>query len=188
MDSFDGTEVCKLVSPLALSKLNEKCDNNKSIGLYRDDRLAAIRHGGPRSGDRIRKMFCDVFAKLGLKITAQANLHVLNFLDITLNLKNGKHMPYRKPDDPPCYVDSQSNHPPAILKQLPATIGKRVSSLSCDLEEFNKAVLTYNSALRCSGFTSKPEYSYPATPSKRARRNRSRNILWFNPPCSMNVR
>ena len=75
-------------------------------------------------------MFCGVFAKLGLKITAQANLHVFNFLNITLNLENGKYMPYRKPDDPPpCYVNSQSNHPPAILKQLPAAIGKRVSSL-----------------------------------------------------------
>ena len=96
-------------------------------------------------------------------------------------------MPYRKPDDPPCYVNSQSNHPPAILKQLLAAIGRRVSSLSCDLEEFNKAVPIYDSALRSSGFTSKLEYSHPPTPSKHARRNRSRNILWFNPPYRMNV-
>ena len=97
-------------------------------------------------------------------------------------------MPYRKLDDPPCYVNSQSNHHPAIFKQLPAVIGKRVSSLSCDLDEFNKAVPIYDSALGSSSFTSKLEYSHPATPSKHARRNRSRNILWFNPPHSMNVR
>ena len=42
--------------------------------------------------------------------------------------------------------------------------------------------------MRFSGFASKLEYSHPATPSKRARRNRSRNILWFNPPYSMNIR
>ena len=188
MGSFDGTDVCELVGLLALSKLNEKCDNNKVIGLYRDNGLAALRHVGPRSGNRIRKIFCDVFAKLGLKTTAQANLHVVNFLNITLNLKNGKHMPYRKPDDPQCYANSQSNHPPAILKQLPAVIGKRVSSLSCDLEEFNKAAPIYDSALRSSGIASRLEYSHPATSSKHARRNRSGNILRFNPPYSMNVR
>ena len=93
--------------PTSLNKLNEKWDNNKSIGLYQDDGLAAIRHGGPRSGDWIRKMFCEVFAGSGIKITAQANLHV-NFPDITLNLKNSKYMPHRKPDDPPCYVNSQT--------------------------------------------------------------------------------
>ena len=42
MGSFDGIEVCKLVGLFALSKLNKKCDNNKSIGLCRDDGLAAI--------------------------------------------------------------------------------------------------------------------------------------------------
>ena len=77
MGSFDGADVCELVGLLALSKLNKKCDNNKSIGLYRDGGLAAIRHVGPRSGDRIRKMFCEVFGTLGLKIKAQANLHVV---------------------------------------------------------------------------------------------------------------
>ena len=100
-------------------------------------------------------MFCEVFAKLGLKITAQANLHIVNFLDITFNLKNGKYMPYRKPDDPPHYVNTQSNIPPAILKELLAAIGKRVSSLSCDIEELNKAVPKYDNALLSSGFASK---------------------------------
>ena len=42
--------------------------------------------------------------------------------------------------------------------------------------------------MRSSGFTNKLGYSHPATPSKHARRNRSRNILWFNPPYSINVR
>ena len=42
MGSLDEAEVCELVGLFALSKLNEKCDNNKNIGLYRDDGLAAI--------------------------------------------------------------------------------------------------------------------------------------------------
>ena len=184
MGSFDGAEICELVGLFALSKLNEKCSNNIDIGLYRDDGLAAIRNARPRTGDRIRKRFCEVFAELGLRITAQANLYVVNFLDVTLNLSNGKYVPYRKPDDPPSYINSQSNHPPPILKQLPSTISKRVSSLSCNPEEFARAAPTYDSALQRSGFTSKLEYSQPSPP----RRNRRRNILWFNPPYSMNVR
>ena len=70
MDSFDRIEVCEPVGLLALCKLYEKYDNNKRIGLCRDDGLAAIRHGGPRLGNRIRKMFCEVFAKFRLKLTA----------------------------------------------------------------------------------------------------------------------
>ena len=57
-------------------------------------------------------MLDDVFGEIGLKITAQINNQVGNFPDITLNLENEKFTPYRKPNNEPLYVDSQSNHPP----------------------------------------------------------------------------
>ena len=38
------------------------------------------------------------------KNTAEANLHVVNFLDVTFDLTTGKHKPYRKPNDDPLYI------------------------------------------------------------------------------------
>ena len=57
--------------------------------------------------------------------TAQVNNQIVNFLDITLDLENAKFAPYRKPNNQPLYVDSRSNHPPSILKQIPISINKR---------------------------------------------------------------
>ena len=65
------------------------------------------------------QMLHDIFGKMGLKITAN---QIVNFLDITLDLENAKFAPYRKPNNQPLYVDSRSNHPPSILKQIPISI------------------------------------------------------------------
>ena len=77
-----------------------------------------------------RKDFTKIFKDIGLKITAEANLKVVSFLDITLNLSTGLYQPCRKPNDQPRYVNVKSNHPPTILKNLPSAIGKRLSSIS----------------------------------------------------------
>ena len=37
----------------------------------------------------------EILADIGLKITMQSNLMVVNYLDVTLNLTNGKYYPYR---------------------------------------------------------------------------------------------
>ena len=42
-------------------------------------------------------MPCQIFAKNNLKITADANKKVVNFLDVTLDLNTGKFKPYSKP-------------------------------------------------------------------------------------------
>ena len=72
-----------------------------------------------------------------LKITAEANLHAVNFLDVTFDLDNGKFKPYRKPNDDPLYINRHSNHPPSIIKQLPTSINKRISALSADEQTFH---------------------------------------------------
>ena len=94
MGSFDGAEVCKLVGLFMLNKLSQKFRNNGNIGLYRDDGLAAFRNMGPRTADRIRQQFSEIFHQEGLKITVTANMKIINFLDITLKLLNGKFYPY----------------------------------------------------------------------------------------------
>ena len=76
-----------------------------------------------------------------------------NFLDITLNLNNGKYYPYRKPNDRPVYINKDSNHPPSIIKNLPASISRRVLDGSYVIKAFNDAAPVYSDALRSSGYT-----------------------------------
>ena len=87
------------------------------------------------------------------------NLTVVDFLDIYLDLGNNKYYPYRKPNDTPLYVHSQSNHPQRILKQIPMMTSQRISSLSCNEEEFKKAASDYQSVLENSGYKEKLTYT-----------------------------
>ena len=106
------------------------------------------------------------------------------------NLQNGKFQPYKKPNDDTLHTDKQSNHPPAIMKQIPKSVSRRVSNLLSDHATFTNAASTYNDALKNSGFNTNIEYLPDADPKLRAsqRRKRSRNIIWFNPPYSRNVK
>ena len=78
-----------------------------------------------------------------------------------------------------------SNHPPNIIKQLPKAITHRIQTLSCNEEEFNKAIPAYHTALRSSGHQGAAPFIPPA--SQTPRRQRRRKIIWFNPPYSLNV-
>ena len=89
-------------------------------------------------------------------------MKVVDYFDVTLNLSNGEFFPYRKPDNQPLYIKVPSNHPPSIIKQLPATISSIISSLSCDHDEFDKAAPMYkkaNNALWISGFPEQITFS-----------------------------
>ena len=83
-------------------------------------------------------------------------------MDIILNLHNGKYYPYRKPGNLPLYINAQSDHPTSILKQLPKSINRRISDLSCDQAEFDK---TAPSAVQTPGFS--PPAPAPA-PAKKS--------------------
>ena len=49
-------------------------------------------------------------ADIGLRITGQSNLKVVNNLDITLNLTNSKYYLYREPDHYSLYINATSMH------------------------------------------------------------------------------
>ena len=49
----------------------------------------------------------------------QISPKIATFLDLELNLKNGVHRPYRKPDNEPLYVNANSNHSPNLYKEDP---------------------------------------------------------------------
>ena len=57
-------------------------------------------------------------------------MKIVNYLDVTLNLNDGSYRPYKKPNEETNYIHVNSDHPPSILKQLPKSIEKRLSSLS----------------------------------------------------------
>ena len=118
---------------------------------------------------------CKIFKENGLNITVECNLAITDFLDITFDLKSGTYYPYRKQNNEILYIHNLSNHPPSIIKQIPSMISKRLSDISCDTDHFNKAA---------PGFNENIKYS----PSQPKQRNRKRQIIWFNPPYSVNIK
>ncbi|XP_048586236.1 uncharacterized protein LOC116612823 [Nematostella vectensis] len=93
--------------------------------------------------------------------------------------------PFTKPNAPLQYVHRESNHPPTITKNIPASINKRLSTLSSDKETFDQAAPPYQKALDESGYNYTLHYE-PNTTSKRKNRQRN-NIIWYNPPFSSRV-
>ena len=150
------------------------------------DGLAVCRKT-PRQTEILKKQICKIFANNGLKITIDANKKVVDFLDITLDLSNGTYKPYMKPNNTLIYVHQESNHPPSILKNIPESINKRLSTISSDKDIFDKAAPPYQEALKKSGYTYKLEYKPPINNNQPNKRTRHRNITWFNPPFNDNV-
>ena len=62
-----------------------------------------------------------------------------------------------------------------------------ISGISCNQVEFEKSSQLYNNALKSSGYNAKIHY-VENQDQKKKNRNRPRNIIWFNPPFSQNVR
>ena len=149
----------------------------ENVGLYRDDGLAVLKKSGPET-NRIKKELHEIFKGINLKITVETSLKATDFLDVTLDLKNNKYYPYRKPNNPPLYINANSNHPPNVIREIPKMIEKRLSDLSCNKAEFEKSKPIYEEALEKSGFNHTLKYA--KTPPKK--KVRKRNILWFNPP------
>ena len=112
---------------------------------------------------------------------------IVKFLDVELNLTDDTYKPYIKPNDKPLYVNKNSNHPPSVIKNIPAAINRRLSALSSNEEMFQSVVNTYQEALKNAGYEYKLSYQ-PNQPTKVKPRSRRRNILWFNPPWAMNVK
>ena len=107
-----------------------------------------------------------------------------------LDLPNEIYKPYRKPYNKPLYINKHSNHLPNILKQLPKSIEKRVSETSSDIDIFNRSIKIYNHALHESNFKEILQFTIPAPKNndENQKHKRKRNIIWFNPPYSKNVK
>ena len=137
---------------------------------------------------KLKKLFKKCLRTKGLAIIVNFNMKIVNYLDVTLNLNDGSYRPYKKPNDETNYIHVNSDHPPSILKQLPVSIEKRLSSLSSSKEIFEEAAPYYEQCLSNCGYKQKLNYRDPTSPNIITKRKRQRNILWFNPPYSKTVK
>ena len=126
--------------------------------------------------------------KFGLSTTSSANSKREEFLDVFFDLENDSFRPYLKPNNVPQYVHKMSNHPPAVLKNIPEGVNKRLSSISSNEEMFETAAPIYREALARSGYEYQLKFNPEAANPPKKKRKRSRKILWFNPPFSLNVK
>ena len=186
MGAYDEAEVCELVGTFLLYKLSLKYNKN-NIGLYRDDGLAIFKNiSGPKS-EKVKKDIQKLFKENELDIVIQCNMKTINYLDVTLNLENSTYRTYQKKKKQIKYINIESNHPPCIIKQLLLSIESRLSSLSSSEEIFNDSVIRYQDALDKSGHKHKLKYQ-ANTNAANNKKQRKRNIIWFNPPYSKNVK
>ena len=83
--------------------------------------------------DKVRKEFVNTVGELGLKITIQTNMKIVNYSEGNTESTKREMLPLiRMPENVPLYVNAKCNHPPPIIKQLPAAISRRISTLSYD--------------------------------------------------------
>ena len=60
----------------------------------------------------------------------ESNLIIVNYLGVTLDLKNDIFRPCHEPDDKIQYIYLESNHLPNITNHVPASIANPLSTLS----------------------------------------------------------
>ena len=133
MGAYHGAQACEIVGLFLLAQL--KVLPNFEAIFYRDDGLA-VTPSSKRLQEKLRQRIIKIFGEQDLKITIEIGLTRVIFLDLTLDLETGLFKPFRKPGDRPLYVSAHSNHPPQILKNLPAGIERRLSDNSANQEIF----------------------------------------------------
>ena len=89
MGSYDGAETCELVGTYMLSEISKIIPNTNN-GLYQDDSLA-IEHETSQNAQKIKKELCKKFREIGLKITANANVTITDFLDVIFDLRKKEY-------------------------------------------------------------------------------------------------
>ena len=181
METYHGAQVCELIGLFLMSRLKNIPDLESII--YRDDVLAVTR-ATPRQQEQLKQKISNAFAQHGLKITISVNLKTVNFLDVIFDLEKEIFKPYRKPGDRPLYVNSESNHPPQTLKNIPKGIKQRLVQNSCKEEVFLQAIPDYQRELDRCGYKHKLSYTKPnpqQDPPPGKKKQNSMKVTWFTP-------
>ena len=93
-------------------------------------------------------------------------------------------------DQYPSYINVNSNHLNAIIKQVPKAFHMRIRRLSSSKKIFQNSSKMYMEALKSSGFREEFTYHEPKIPDKNnlymnkenmkcIKKNRKRKIIWF---------
>ena len=112
-------------------------------------------------------------------------LHKVDYLDVTFDMMDNTYSPYRKPGDNVKYIDSHSNHPPHIKKELPKMIEKRITSLSKNRDIFERSAKEYSEVLKQCGYKDSIQYNKNTNrqkADKKEKKKRKRKVVWYNPP------
>ena len=113
MGCFIGIEVSELVDSYILRQLSQLCEHHPG-GLNSNDDLGVLKSlSGPES-ERVKKKVIRYLWIMDLKITIKADLHVVNLLDVTLDLHNNAYESHRKPDNHLVYNNKNFNHQKTI--------------------------------------------------------------------------
>ena len=137
MGCFGGTDICDLVgSYIFLSKLKVMI-KKEDVGLYRDDGLRVYHNLSGSQVERMRKLLGELFKQY--ELSHSGSLLKLDLLDVFFDLTNVTFKPYRKPSDSLVHIHVKSNHLPSIIKELPKSIGKRISNISSNEELFDNS-------------------------------------------------
>ena len=184
MGSYSGAETCELIGLYMLHGL-EKIFGEGMVGLYRDDGLAAIPIQSGSKTEKLKAAVHRLVKGIGLKVTVEAPLRRTDFLDVQLDLTTMTFAPFRKPNSRTMYVNAKSNHPKCVLASIPKSVNDRLIKRSSDEKQFNENKADYERALKDAGYIA--ELKYQKLDSGK-RRNRRRNITWFNPPYCASVK
>ena len=75
------------------------------------------------------------------------------------------------------YINSKSNHPINIKQNLSKIVGKRMSLISSSKEEFYKATLDYNDALKRSGYQEEIKHWPQVIDKEKKKKKVSENVI-----------
>ena len=184
MGSYSGAETCELIGLYMLHGL-EKIFGKGMVGLYRDDGLAAIPVQSGSKTEKIKAAVHRLVKGIGLKVTVEAPLRRTDFLDVQLDLNTMSFSPFRKPNSRTMYVNAKSNHPKCVLASIPKSVNDRLIKRSSDEKQFNENKADYERALKDAGYIAELKYQKI---DNGKRKNRRRNITWFNPPYCASVK
>ena len=118
-------------------------------------------------------------------VLRRATLHYY-YLDIAFHLTTGLFKPHIKTSNISWYVKAKSSHPPSILKEIPKSRSKRVSSNSCNEQVINAAAPFYSDISDKCGYSEK--LTFEKKQYTHERRNTGRSIIWYNPSFSKNIK
>ena len=149
---------CYELEPIPSSTDSQALDID--IGFYRDVGLGVTVHKTENQVDQIKKEICKIFSSNIPKVTTEANLKVVDFVDITMDLVTKQDQPFMKPNNtPPCEHKHSNPPPPSIKKNIPKSVNTRLSSISSCADVFRKTTAAYQIAFNSSEYKHKLQYN-----------------------------